>query len=276
MSPLLDARSPEAIVRAMRVLEPITRRAFRYAFRGLESLPPPPVLLVGNHSGAGAIEILCMFAAWHSRFGESRPAYALANDVSLSYPAIGGWLRTIGGVAASYSNGRDVLSAGRDLLVFPGGDVDSFRPFYRPRDVVFGKRRGYARLALETGVPVVPVATIGAHFTYLMAPGNATLARLFGLKKRARLDSAPMTLGTYLVLASAAMLGLGMLEPLTLAAVAAAAVTPLPVRITSQALAAIDVAKVVPDDLDAHTRIEHAHDLVFGALRKAVAEMKHE
>jgi 1-acyl-sn-glycerol-3-phosphate acyltransferase len=271
----LDARNPESIRRAMRVLEPLTRRAFRYAFRGIDALPPPPVLLVGNHSGAGVIEILCMFAAWHARFGESRPAFALANDVSLSYPGIGDWLRAIGGVPASYANGREVLAAGRDLLVFPGGDVDSFRPFYRPREVVFGNRRGYARLALETGVPVVPVATIGAHFTYLMAPGNAALARVFGLKKRARLDSAPMTIGTYLLLASVAMLGLGLLEPLTLAAVAAAAATPLPVRITSEALEAIDVANVVPDDLDAHTRIERAHDLVFGALVKAVAELQH-
>jgi 1-acyl-sn-glycerol-3-phosphate acyltransferase len=275
MSPTIDARNPEAVRRAMRVLGPITRRAFRYAFRGIDALPPPPVLLVGNHSGAGVIEILCMFAAWHAHFGESRPAFALANDVSLSYPGIGDWLRTIGGVPASYANGRDVLTAGRDLLVFPGGDVDSFRPFYRPRDVVFGNRRGYARLALETGVPVVPVATIGAHFTYLMAPGNAALARVLGLKKRARLDSAPMTLGTYLVLASVAMLGLGLLEPLALAAVAAAAATPLPVRITSEALEAIDLAKAVPDDLDDHTRIERAHELVFGALVKAVAELRH-
>jgi hypothetical protein len=51
---------------------------------------------------------------------------------------------------------RAELAAGRDVITFPGGDLDAGRPFHLPRVVRFGNRRGYAKLALEAGVPIVP------------------------------------------------------------------------------------------------------------------------
>jgi 1-acyl-sn-glycerol-3-phosphate acyltransferase len=271
----LEQRRPDAVARSARALGPITRAAFRYTMRGMDRIPAGPCLFVGNHSGAGAVEVLCMLPAWHARFGDERPVWALANKVSLAYPAAGPWLRSIGAVPASYENGRELLSRGRDLMVFPGGDIDSFRPFYQHRKVVFGNRRGYVRLALEMGVPVVPVATIGAHYTYLMAPGNAWLAEKLGLKKRARLESAPVTLGligTALVTGATA---LALVDPFFLAATALAAAMPLPVRITSEMLAPIDLAREVPASFSLEARVERAHALVHGALQDAVTAMKH-
>jgi 1-acyl-sn-glycerol-3-phosphate acyltransferase len=275
MTPELDRRLPEAVARASRVLGPVTRTAFRYAMHGLENVPAGPCLLVGNHSGAGVIEVLCMLPAWHARFGEERPVYAMANKISLSYPAAGPWLRSVGAVPASYDHGRAVLSSGKDVLAFPGGDVESFRPFYQPRKVVFGKRRGYVRLALETGVPIVPIATLGAHHTYLMAPGNAWLAKKLGLKKRLRLESVPVTLGAAgaVLMTGAALLSI--VDPLFAIAFVVGAALPLPVRITSKVLPPIDLKRAIPAGLSDAERVESGHDIVFGALQAAVAEMTH-
>jgi 1-acyl-sn-glycerol-3-phosphate acyltransferase len=271
---LFSARKPAAVTRASRVLGPATRALFRYALRGLDRLPPAPCLFVGNHSGAGAMEVLCMLPAWHAHFGESRRVYALANKVSLGYPKIGPWLRSVGALDASYDNGLATLRAGRDLLVFPGGDIDSFRPFYQGRRVVFGSRRGYVRLALEAGVPIVPLATIGAHHTYLMAPGNTWLARKLGLKKRVRLESAPMTLGAYgAALASGAAL-LSLIDPFFAIAAIAGAAAPLPVRITSEMRNPIDLTRALREVAEAE-RVERGHAIVFGALSEAVGSMQH-
>lgn len=275
MSPELDRRTPEAVARAARVLGPVTRKAFRYAMHGLEHVPAGPCLLVGNHSGAGVIEVLCMLPAWHARFGEGRPVYAMANKVSLSYPAAGAWLRSVGAVPASYDNGRAILESGKDVLAFPGGDVDSFRPFYQPRKVVFGKRRGYVRLALETGVPIVPIATLGAHHTYLMAPGNAWLAQKLGLKKRLRLESVPLTLGAAGALLVTGAAVLSIVDPLFAVAFIVGAALPLPVRITSKVLPPIDLNRALPAGLADAERVERGHEIVFGALQAAVAEMEH-
>lgn len=276
MTAPLDQRRPDAVAAAARVLGPVTRRAFRYALRGMDRVPEGPCLFVGNHSGAGVIELLCMLPAWHARHGEERPVWALANKVSLAYPVIGNWLRTVGGVPASYEHGREMLARGRDVMVFPGGDIDSFRPFYQHRKVIFGKRRGYVRLALEMGVPVVPVATIGAHYTYLMAPGNAWLADKLSLKRRARLESAPVTLGLLGTVLATGATALALVDPLVLVGAAIAAAVPLPVRITSEMLAPIDLARELPASLSNEERVERGHELIHGALQRAVTEMRHE
>src|SRR5262249_35655299 len=61
--------------------------------------------------------------------------------------------------------------------------------------VYFGSRRGYVRLALALGVPVVPVATIGSHYTYTMLPGGAWIARVTRMKSWARCERFPLVLG---------------------------------------------------------------------------------
>ncbi len=273
--PAVDLRNAASVARSARVLGPVTRAAFRYTLRGMDRIPEGPCLLVGNHSGAGAVEVLCMLPAWVARFGEARPVWAMANKISLAYPAAGPWLRSIGAVPASYENGREMLARGRDLMVFPGGDIDSFRPFYQHRKVVFGNRRGYIRLALEMRVPIVPVATIGAHFTYLMAPGNAWLAEKLGLKRRARLESAPITLGLIGTALAAGAVALALVDPLVLVGVAIVAAVPLPVRITTEMLDPIYLAREVPASLPEADRVERAHEIVHGALQSAVSTMKH-
>lgn len=271
-----DERDPEAIAATARILDPVARRVFRYEMRGLDAVPASPCLLVANHSGAGIVEIPCMLLGWYKQFGESRPGYGLTNRVSMKNPFIAPWLRAIGAVAASYDNARALLAAGRDVLVFPGGDIDSFRPFYQTRRVVFGKRRGYVRLALEMNVPIVPLATIGSHLTYLMMPGNARIARLLGLKRPSiRLEAVPLTFG---MLGAAAAIGAAaalIVDPLIALIALGAALAPLPTRITTQALPAIDLRKELRGVTSEEARIERGHALVFGALQQAVRTMRH-
>jgi hypothetical protein len=52
-------------------------------------------------------------------------------------------------------------------------------------------------------------------------------------------------------------------------------VVPTPVRITSEVLAPIDLRAAVEHLSDEHARVEHAHQLVYGALVHAVATMQH-
>jgi hypothetical protein len=162
------------------------------------------------------------------------------------------------------------------VLVFPGGDIDSFRPFYQPRKVVFGQRRGYIRLALETKTPIVPLATIGSHLTYLMAPGNARIAQLLRLKRPGvRLEAVPLTLGAIGAVAAIGAAALLIVDPLIALLAVGAALVPFPTRITTQALPAIHLAEELPESMDPVERVERGHARVFGALEEAVRTMKH-
>ena len=48
------------------------------------------------------------------------------------------------------------------VLVFPGGDYDSYRPTFENK-IDFAGRTGYVRTAIESGVPIVPIVSIGAQ-----------------------------------------------------------------------------------------------------------------
>ncbi len=132
------------------------------------------------------------------------------------------------------------------------------------------------RLALAAGVPLVPVATIGSHLTYWMAPGNHLIARALKLKRPSvRLESVPLTVGALAAFAAAGAAALAVIDPAIAVLVAAAALAPLPTRITTHALPAIDLARELPAGLSPDERVERGHELVHGRLQAYVRAMKH-
>ena len=103
-------------------------------------------------------------------------------------------LRHLGAVPASAEGARRVFADGRKVLVYPGGDLDAFRPWYKRDEVVFGKRRGYVRLALTERVPIVPVVAAGAHDGFLVLTDGRRLGRLLRTHRWLRTDVLPLTL----------------------------------------------------------------------------------
>jgi len=245
------------------------RAWFRFQLRGFERIPEGPCLFVANHSGVGLADVLCLLGELGTRFGLERRVVGLMHSFPVSIPVFGDVWRGVGAVAASPEAAKAAFSRGHDVLVYPGGDVDAFRGVHRPRDVVFGSRRGYVRLALEMNVPIVPVATIGTHWTYLVPPGGEAISRALGLKERARLETLPMTAG--LLAAGAVAAVAPWAAPLALAA----ALVPNPARVTTELLAPIDVTTRTAGVKDPGERIEAAHRLVHGALQDAVSTMRH-
>src|SRR5207302_8154706 len=90
-------------------------------------------------------------------------------------------LRRFGTVAASPSNAKEALDSGAALLVYPGGDYDVHRRTWLGNRVDFGGRKGFIRLALEQGVPIVPVVSVGGQETALFLTRGEGLARMLWL-----------------------------------------------------------------------------------------------
>src|SRR5262249_8274463 len=82
----------------------------------------------------------------------------------------------------------------RDLLVLPGGDVDTWRPYSQRYKVQFGGRTGYARTAIQAGVPIVPVAHAAAHSTWWVLTDGQELARKLRLRALTRANVFPISL----------------------------------------------------------------------------------
>ena len=152
----LDERDPDYIRESLPRLWLLASLYFRAEVRGLGNVPEEgPVLLVGNHSGGNLTPDTGVFTlAFATYFGVERPFYQLAHNLVLSAPGLS-FLRKYGTVAASSDNARKALESGAALLVYPGGDYEVHRPFWERHRVDFAGRKGFIRLALEHGVPIV-------------------------------------------------------------------------------------------------------------------------
>jgi 1-acyl-sn-glycerol-3-phosphate acyltransferase len=140
----------------------------------------------------------------------------------------------------------------------------------------FNDRRGYVRLALERGVKVVPLATLGSHHSYTMLPGGEALACALDLHRRLRTHCLPLPLGGLAAILAIVLAAAGVLWWPIAAMVALLGLVPWPVRVTSELLEPIDVVGETAHLADFEERVEHAHELVHGRLQRAVATMDHE
>ncbi|HUO37647.1 MAG TPA: lysophospholipid acyltransferase family protein [Mycobacterium sp.] len=191
----LDQRDPDYIRDQLPGMWLLASLYFRADVRGLQRIPAEgPVLLVGNHSGGDVPADTFVFTlAFCSYFGVERPFYQLAHNLVMVYPVLG-WLRKFGTVAASYENARLALQSGAAVLVYPGGDYEVFRPSWERHIVDFGGRKGFVRLARNTAVPIIPVASVGGQETALFLGRGQWLAKLLMVDKLLRLKSVPISL----------------------------------------------------------------------------------
>ncbi len=167
---------------------------FRADVRGLENIPPRgPVLLVGNHSGGILIADTFIFAqAFYDHFGPDREFFQLAHDLVFKVPGIRAMLTPYGTVPASPENMRRALARGAALLVYPGGDHETYRASWHSAEIDFAHRTGFVRLALKHGERIVPVVSIGGQETALFLGQGEHIARLLHLHRLLRIDVAPV------------------------------------------------------------------------------------
>src|SRR5919204_3598036 len=162
----LDDRDPDFIRENLSLSWLIASIWFRGEVRGMEKIPEEgPVLLVGNHSGGNITPDTVVFTlAFNTYFGVERSFYQLAHNLVLTSP-VGPYLRRFGTVSASPEHAREALDCDAAVLVYPGGDWEVNRPTWKANRVDFAGRKGFIKLALDAGVPIVPIVAAGGQET---------------------------------------------------------------------------------------------------------------
>lgn len=191
----LDQRDSRQIERLARLIERVIIPYHRAEVRGLDRIPNGPGIYVGNHSGGLLPVDTFIFAATVFRNrGIKDVPFGLAHDLALELPIFNQILVPLGAVRASADHAQRLLDLGHKILVYPGGDMETFRPFRERNRIKFGNRHGYIRLALRSNMSIVPVVTAGSHGTLFVIDDLPWLARLLGLDKRLRMTRWPLTL----------------------------------------------------------------------------------
>jgi 1-acyl-sn-glycerol-3-phosphate acyltransferase len=254
----LSLRDPAYISRTLPALRALSDVYFRGEVRGLENIPAEgPVLLVGNHSGGTLIADTFVFAqAFYDHFGPERTFHQLAHDLVFVVPGIRAMLQPYGTVPASPDNMRAALARDAALLVYPGGDHESYRPSWKSSEIDFAGRKGFVRLALELDVPIVPIVAIGGQETALFLGQGHRVAQALRLDKRLRLKVAPVQIG----------------PPFGVTFLDAPLRVPIPAKITVQVLPPIDLREALGADADP----EDGYDLVTGRMQDTLDELAEE
>jgi 1-acyl-sn-glycerol-3-phosphate acyltransferase len=191
----LDDRDPDFIREKLPLFWLLASIWFRGEVRNLGRIPEDrPVLLVGNHSGGNLTPDTMVFSlAFSAYFGVERRFYQLAHNLVLASP-YGQLLRKFGTVAASHENAARALESGGALLVYPGGDWEVHRPSWESDKVDFANRKGFIKLALNAGVDIVPVVSIGGQETALFLSQGDHISKLLRLDKLFRLKVLPISI----------------------------------------------------------------------------------
>jgi 1-acyl-sn-glycerol-3-phosphate acyltransferase len=190
-----DDRDPDYIRENLPLTWLLTTLWFRGEVRNLANVPEEgPVLLVGNHSGGNVTPDTLLFTlAFSTYFGVERRFNQLAHNLVVASP-VGQILRRYGTVTASHEHAEEALESGAALLVYPGGDREVHRPIWEGHKVDFAGRKGFLRLAIKQGVPIVPVVSIGGQETAIFLSNGSRLAHALGLDRTLRLKVMPISL----------------------------------------------------------------------------------
>jgi 1-acyl-sn-glycerol-3-phosphate acyltransferase len=179
-------------------LEPLVELLERYfdaEVRGLERIPDRAALLVGNHSGGVMTPDSFIFFRHYLRHtGFEDAPVSLAHDLLFDVPVVRDVLYGGGAVPASREHAVEALRAGRKLLVYPGGDWEAHRPSSDRDKIDFGGRHGFVKIALQAGVPIVPIVAAGAHDGWWVLTRGDRIACKLKLDKLLRLKVFPIAL----------------------------------------------------------------------------------
>jgi 1-acyl-sn-glycerol-3-phosphate acyltransferase len=166
---------------ARKIYAPLYKHWFRVEWEGLEKIPKTGgALLVANHAGAIPSDAPVIMHGIEEELG--RPVYGLADYFFREAPWVGTMWARVGGVPAHPDNACRILrDQGELVLVFPEGTKGPSKTYtdrYRLRR--FG-RGGFIEIAMRAGVPVIPIAVVGAEESMPILFRVPRLARMLGV-----------------------------------------------------------------------------------------------
>ncbi|MGH9171418.1 MAG: lysophospholipid acyltransferase family protein [Acidimicrobiales bacterium] len=136
---------------------------FRVEWQGLEHIPRAGgALLIANHAAAIPSDAPMIMHGIETELG--RPVYGLADNFFRTVPLVGtAWARG-GGVPAHPDNAHRLLHDHKELaLVFPEGTKGPSKLVSERYKLRRFGRGGFVETAMRAGVPVVPIAVVGAE-----------------------------------------------------------------------------------------------------------------
>ncbi|MCX7978571.1 MAG: acyltransferase family protein [Bdellovibrionaceae bacterium] len=143
----------------------ILRKYFRLQITGQENIPRRgPVIIAPNHSGYSGFD--AMLLAYILATEIKRPARLMTHHFWFLTKTTAIPAQKLGFYEASYENGIKFLNKKEAIVLFPEGEAGNFKPSSQMYELQEFKR-GFVRMSIETGAPIVPTLIVGAEETHI-------------------------------------------------------------------------------------------------------------
>jgi len=173
----------DLVLRRVRpLLDLLFERYWRVEVHGVENLPATgPCLLVANRSGLLPYDgLMLAHAIEREHPSGERPRFLVA-DWLLRLPFVHATVAQLGGVRACRENAERLLASKHFVVAFPEGVKGAAKVFRERYQLKRFGRGGAVRVALDRGVPLVPVGIVGAEEAHPILFKVGASARSIGL-----------------------------------------------------------------------------------------------
>ena len=241
------------------LLLPIFEKYFRVEYIGLENIPNTPFLGVGNHLGVYFMPETYLWLGKYHSLNSKPPMKVLVHKMLHNiYSAIKIPEKELGILEASPKNAEKALNSGSAVTVYPGGDRENSKTFSKRNEINFYNHHGYIKLALKTGVPILPIVGIGGGETLFVLSSGEKFAEKTGLSKLFKLHSWPIYFSFPFGL------HIGHLPNLSI---------PLPSQITLSVLPAISLEKYSSCDINDTKILDEINEIIISNMQKEMDKL---
>lgn len=155
---------------------------FRVDTVGVKNIPSDkPAIIVSNHAGSIPYDGVMINLAVYNEHPKKRPVRFLVHDFAFKLPLIGSFVERAGGVRASPENAQKLLAHNQLILAFPEGIKGIGKPYEQRYKLQKFGSGGFVRLAIKSGVPIIPTAVIGSEEIHPIVFASEEIARPLGV-----------------------------------------------------------------------------------------------
>lgn len=119
-----------------------------------------PALFVGNHTLYGVLDVPFIISEIYQQ--HQVVVRSLGDSFHFRVPLWRDMLTAYGMVLGNPANCTALMQQGESVLVFPGGAREVMRRRDEKYSLIWKRRTGFARMAIQNGYDIIPFASVGA------------------------------------------------------------------------------------------------------------------
>lgn len=167
-SPAKFAPDPTWMPRIAKFVTAIGKAYNRYEIKGLEHVPRQGKAMVVMYHGLVPIDFWYFGLELYLQTG--RNPVALVDRWLMKTPGLKWFAKAVGCIEANREETKKLLEEGHLVGVSPGGVKEAIKGSSKSYQLTWGRRKGFAEIALETQSPIIPGFTENVEGLY-KAPG---------------------------------------------------------------------------------------------------------